>query len=207
MRSHSQTQQPTQSFHSQKPAQKTDLSNIINTDNNSLVNSGGTASPWTPEEDKLLLENKSRNLSMMELSILLPKRSEKEIQWRMSIIAQDTSSPKDEIDNYISPSHSPKKTIKLDGQQEQDEEDEDLDPLHKDRNVENSQDTSSSSSKDVSPGVFSATSADDNNSVTSSLTSLNYKQKDMINFRSQSVTPAKTPTQLPSISAIFQNMI
>lgn len=39
--------------------------------------------PWSFEEDQLLTENRLRNLTLTELSILLPNRSENEIKWRL----------------------------------------------------------------------------------------------------------------------------
>ncbi|KTA97686.1 Transcriptional regulatory protein DOT6 [Nakaseomyces glabratus] len=45
--------------------------------------------PWSLEEDQLLTENKLRNLSLMELSILLPNRSENEIKWRLDTFSRN----------------------------------------------------------------------------------------------------------------------
>ncbi|CCD22335.1 Dot6p NDAI_0A01770 [Naumovozyma dairenensis CBS 421] len=67
---------------------------------------------WTKEEDALLIENNSRNLSIMELSILLPNKSESEIQSRINnIICEGPEQQFNKtMDGYISPSHSPTKT-------------------------------------------------------------------------------------------------
>lgn len=60
----------------------------------------GFAKPWSGDEDKLLVEKRQRyHLSIDELSILLPHRSEQEIQWRMDSLhitpsdAVSTASP------------------------------------------------------------------------------------------------------------------
>ena len=58
---------------------------------------------WSKDEDALLMENKKRNLSVMELSILLPQRTEVEIQWRLSVLSSDA--------DVLSPTHSPQRTL------------------------------------------------------------------------------------------------
>lgn len=45
--------------------------------------------PWSFEEDQLLTENRLRNLSLTELSILLPNRSENEIKWRLDSFSRN----------------------------------------------------------------------------------------------------------------------
>lgn len=87
------------------------------------------ATRWSTDEDKLLLEKRQRHhLSIDEISILLPHRSEQEIQWRMDslhISAQNTSGPtapvqtmpynstpaRAMVDDSESPSYSPDNAI------------------------------------------------------------------------------------------------
>ncbi|AMD22652.1 HHL118Wp [Eremothecium sinecaudum] len=55
-------------------------------------NSSTLQKPWLPEEDELLQARYERKLSLDELSILLPHRSDKEIQWRIDSISPLVSS-------------------------------------------------------------------------------------------------------------------
>ncbi|CAI7490136.1 CFC_collapsed_G0057490.mRNA.1.CDS.1 [Saccharomyces cerevisiae] len=55
----------------------------------SMKSSCNPTNLWSKDEDALLMENKKRNLSVMELSILLPQRTEVEIQWRLNALSSD----------------------------------------------------------------------------------------------------------------------
>lgn len=141
---------------------------------------------WSKDEDALLMENKKRNLSVMELSILLPQRTEVEIQWRLSVLSSDA--------DVLSPTHSPQRTLSkksrprmfktgsatddykgsdkdddmCDGSN--DDEEDDVDPLHRAKQSSNktafSSSSSNISSKDVSPDpIFSPDSADDSSNT------------------------------------------
>ncbi|SCV02805.1 LAME_0H05358g1_1 [Lachancea meyersii CBS 8951] len=48
---------------------------------------------WSLDEDRLLHERQEKHLSLDELSILLPHRSEEEIQWRLGTLGVTSSSP------------------------------------------------------------------------------------------------------------------
>ncbi|CAI4061276.1 hypothetical protein SUVZ_05G1680 [Saccharomyces uvarum] len=141
-------------------------------------------SPWSRDEDILLVENKKRNLSMMELSILLPQRTEVEIQCRLGVLSNDA--------DELSPVHSPQRTLSKksrprmfqtgsttdndkdnDVRDDEDEDEDYVDPLHRSKGCANkpafSSSSSNSSSKDVSPDpIFSPDPADDSSNASDS---------------------------------------
>lgn len=67
----------------------------------SSVTSLSTIGNWTSEEDELLLTRKRRQLSFIELSILLPRRTEKEINSRIDQLEHRSKSTS-AIDNKVS---------------------------------------------------------------------------------------------------------
>ncbi|SCU96218.1 LANO_0E12860g1_1 [Lachancea nothofagi CBS 11611] len=77
------TDVPRPNFHSFAPATGTSL--------NQTVFSKDVLS-WSLDEDKLLYKRQEKHLSLDELSILLPHRSEEEIQWRIGALDRRTSS-------------------------------------------------------------------------------------------------------------------
>ncbi|CAI1956012.1 hypothetical protein SEUBUCD646_0E01760 [Saccharomyces eubayanus] len=139
-------------------------------------------SSWSRDEDILLVENKKRNLSMMELSILLPQRTEVEIQWRLGVLSNDAEE--------LSPVHSPQRTLAkkirprmfqtastTDNNKEndnvRDDDEDDVDPLHRSKGSAHktafSSSSSNLSSKDVSPDpIFSPDPADDSSNASDS---------------------------------------
>lgn len=185
--------------------------------------------PWSKEEDSLLLENKSRNLSNTELSILLPNRTETEIQWRITTMSQEQLQSQNSSDSSMSPSQSPKKVNGLNSttiRHHNDNNDDHLDPLQRQHNKTPNNISSTSTSKDVSPSpTFNSIDTDDDSSVTTAVGNMNNSSTDMnkidfgvYNLHSQSVTPriiTQTDTSsvsnqsqhLPSINTIFNNMM
>ncbi|SCU85617.1 LADA_0D08592g1_1 [Lachancea dasiensis] len=61
---------------------------------------------WSLEEDNLINKRQEKQLSLDELSILLPHRSEEEIQWRIGTLDRSTSSP-----SSNSPLDSPERSL------------------------------------------------------------------------------------------------
>lgn len=172
---------------------------------------------WSPEEDQLLSENGSRHLSITELSILLPNRSEKEIQWRLESVSTDNSSmgPNEFTQ---SPLHSLRKSITPedtaidedtcdDGEHGNDDDDENIDPL---------QNTHSPTPllKETTPAsiISSTTTNDDvphgsgeasrtNNNGESTMNNL-YSRSNSTGF-----TPSSNATPLPGINSILKGTL
>lgn len=202
----------------------------------SMKSSCNPTNLWSKDEDALLMENKKRNLSVMELSILLPQRTEVEIQWRLNALSSDA--------DMLSPTHSPQKTLSkktrprmfktgsttdddkgsdkedVMGDGSNDDDEDNVDPLHRAKQSSNktvfSSSSSNISSKDVSPDpIFSPDPADDSSNtsdagsrctITSDTSSSaatmnrtpNSKNPQDIallnNFRSEAITPRPKPS-------------
>lgn len=194
------------------------------------VDKKGLFNAWTIEEEQLLIDSRAKNLSPVELSIVLPNRSKEEIEARLNAFSSDS----------ISGPLSPRKPLSVNQLAMQNDEDE-VDPLHSHNSITrpDSLSTSSSSwfvSKDTSP-VNSST--DDSTSTTpSSITStsfsrglnkpnlnqkMTYKSGSNMNSlppHSEGVVTEQNFTtsnqylqrsgsnaQLPSISSIFKTMM
>ncbi|CAI4038561.1 hypothetical protein SMKI_05G1730 [Saccharomyces mikatae IFO 1815] len=143
----------------------------------SMKSSFNPANLWSKDEDALLMENKKRNLSIMELSILLPQRTEVEIQWRLNVLSNEN--------DVLSPTHSPQRTIsKKNGSRmfktdsttddekrsDRNDDEDNVDPLHRSKDFCNktafSSSSSNLSSKDASPNpIFSPNPADDSSNT------------------------------------------
>lgn len=78
------------------------------------------AEVWLEDEDSLLSQRHEKHLSMDELSILLPHRSEQEIQWRINIL--DKGSPSS---SSTSPLNSPERSMTEDTAIDEDNTEED----------------------------------------------------------------------------------
>ncbi|CAI4060193.1 hypothetical protein N7582_001559 [Saccharomyces uvarum] len=165
-------------------------------------------SSWSRDEDILLVENKKRNLSMMELSILLPQRTEVEIQWRLSVLSNDA--------DELSPVHSPERTLskktrprmfqtnsttdndKDNDNDMRDDDEDDVDPLHRSKRSANktafSSSSSNSSSKDVSPDpIFSPDPADDSSNASDSGSRLTIASETSFSNTTDRATSSKHP--------------
>lgn len=177
---------------------------------------------WSTEEDQLLSESGSRNLSVMELSILLPNRSEREIQWRLDILSNGDSPPGFN-ETSESPLHSPRKSITAEdtaidedtcdeAEQGNDDDYEDsVDPLHASasppvitkENTPASIISSTTTNDDVSSlstdHQLHRENSNDENRTTKSFSS----HKNSTHF---SPSPATT-TSLPSISTILKGTL
>ncbi|CDH16985.1 uncharacterized protein ZBAI_08773 [Zygosaccharomyces bailii ISA1307] len=134
----------------------------------------GECARWSSDEDQLLSENSSRNLSLMELSILLPNRSEQEIQWRLDTMFSEKS-PITSNEASHSPLNSPRKSITpedtaidedtCDERDQADEGDDDeMDNMSIERANNDSNDSPSFNSKEGTPAsiISSTTTKDDN---------------------------------------------
>ncbi|CCF60526.1 hypothetical protein KAFR_0K01720 [Kazachstania africana CBS 2517] len=177
--------------------------------------------PWTNEEDQLLLENRSRNLNKLELSILLANRSEREIEYRLNCISNRESLLEDSsksssvtslscpppsiiIEGYSSsPTHSSKRKSISINEIVFDDDDDEIDPLHVKKSNERC-------------GSEEANSTTSNNSSMSTAATLvnGMNQKELLNdlesagsLRSQSLTPNANAPQLPSIGSLFKTMV
>ena len=190
----------------------------------------GLFSGWTIEEEQLLINSRAKNLSPVELSIVLPNRSKEEIEARLNGFSSDS----------ISGPLSPRKPLSVNQLAMQNDEDE-VDPLHSHNSIARPDSLSSSSSssfvsKETSP-VNSST--DDSTSTTpSSITSTSFGRglnKPILNQKmtyksggnmnslpphSEGIVTGQNFTagyqypqrsgsnaQLPSISSIFKTMM
>ncbi|SCU89066.1 LAMI_0D12288g1_1 [Lachancea mirantina] len=104
--------------------------------------------PWSLDEDRLLNQRREKDLSMDELSILLPHRSEQEIQWR--ITALDRATP---FSTSASPLHSPERSLTEDTAIEED------DQTHAQAQVTSG--SQFSDDKDHSPAISSSSESHD----------------------------------------------
>ena len=207
--------------------------------------------PWSSQEDQLLLENQTRKLSLSELSILLPNRSESDIDIRLhslteklkncnsninsssSAVLTTTSSsysnssklstPKQELTDCASPMHSPKLSYNLNQTGLSIDSQEFKDHLDLDTQRANTSHFNTSSSKEVSPSIFSQVSTDDSVSSTSSITNANIVLSDyptflkttgqehsaivyqnFLGYQQQMLQEKQQQIILPSINSIFQ---
>lgn len=176
---------------------------------------------WSTEEDQLLNESGSRNLSMMELSILLPNRSEKEIQWRLDTLSL-TNSPAGSNEASESPLHSPRKSITPEDtaidedtcdeaeHNHHDDYDESVDPLHQSLSLP-------MMSKENTPAsMISSTTTNDDISPASAEHRLriegpNDSHKSLRSFHAQRpathCSSSPSATSLPSISSILKGTL
>ncbi|CCK69471.1 Dot6p KNAG_0C03670 [Huiozyma naganishii CBS 8797] len=191
------------------------------------------AASWSIEEDQLLQENRTRNLSLSELSVLLPKRSDMDIQFRINVlksqeaVSSSSNSPSPPStaqqhqktplhqSEYLSPSQSPRRSLILDHAADNaiDDDEEtvfevDEDYRRKTCDLSTNRSASSQSSKDISPTTFSN---EDTNSVSSTVTSQggNVKIQDyshIIGAPRRSMHENNHNMQLPSINTILQSM-
>ncbi|CAI4060451.1 hypothetical protein SKDZ_05G1670 [Saccharomyces kudriavzevii ZP591] len=182
------------------------------------------SSSWSKDEDVLLMENEKRNLSLMELSILLPQRTEVEIQWRLNVLSNDTDVlPQGALSRNNRPSMFKSESSTDDDNTREGDDEDNVDPLHHSKESGNKTALSSSSSnissKDVSPDpIFSPDPADDSSNTSdtgsrltitseigSSNTTTNSKNPQDItllnNFRSEAINPrSKTSYTTTSIT-------
>lgn len=181
-----------------------------------------SAASWSSEEDQLLSESGSRNLSVMELSILLPNRSEREIQWRLDTLS-NSNSPTGSNEAAESPLHSPRKSVTAEDtaidedtcdeaeQGNDDDYEESVDPLH------HSLSPPLISKENTPASIISSTTTNDDVSSMSTDHNLhreysNDDNKTIRNFSAQkntthfSPSPA-TATSLPSINTILKGTL
>lgn len=181
-----------------------------------------SAASWSSEEDQLLSESGSRNLSVMELSILLPNRSEREIQWRLDTLS-NSNSPTGSNEAAESPLHSPRKSATAEDtaidedtcdeaeQGNDDDYEESVDPLH------HSLSPPLISKENTPASIISSTTTNDDVSSMSTDHHLhrehsNDDNKTIRNFSAQkntthfSPSPATT-TSLPSINTILKGTL
>ncbi|QLG70866.1 hypothetical protein HG535_0A08110 [Zygotorulaspora mrakii] len=190
---------------------------------------------WSAEEDKLLSENGSRNLSLMELSILLPNRTEKEIQWRIDTLSSENS-PKASQGSSHSPLHSPRKSVSpeetaidedncdtCDEADNANNDDEDIDPLNHSHSHSHSPHLMNESSpcSIISSTTTNEIENDRHASIDSNLSNhiINHNHHDheynenhnIKTFRTQShpnvYIPSRTATPLPGINAILKGTL
>ena len=159
---------------------------------------------WSAEEEQLLRDCRARQMSAVEVSILLPARSKDEIEAKLRECGAPHSPP------GRSHSLSPRKPLSVSQLAMQDEE---VDPLHS----QSSSASSASSSKDVTPASFA--NDDAVSSTPSSATSVTTQgrgaygkgaplgKQAMFHSSLQSRTASNGNAPLPSISSIFQNMV
>ena len=166
--------------------------------------------PWSMQEDQLLIENQSRKLSLSELSILLPNRSESDIDTRLhslterlnnnsyngitsgsdtaiiSAVSSSNSStlptPQAELQEYVSPMHSPKRSYVLNQTDSTMNSQEFKDHLELGRQRATASHSHTSSSKEVTPSTFSPVSTDDSASSTSTIPNSNIVFSDYPTF-------------------------
>ncbi|QLQ79197.1 hypothetical protein HG537_0B05440 [Torulaspora globosa] len=175
---------------------------------------------WSTEEDQLLNESGSRNLSMMELSILLPNRTDKEIQWRLDTLSL-TNSPAASNEPSESPLHSPRKSITPEDtaidedtcdeaeHNHHDGYDEGVDPLHQSISLP-------SLSKENTPAsIISSTTTNDDVSTNvdnrQRIEATNENKNDLRSYHTQrprtQYPPASNTTPLPGISSILNGTL
>lgn len=190
-------------------------------------NPHNTSSHWSTDEDQLLSENTSRNLSLMELSILLPNRSEQEIQWRLDTMFGEKS-PTVSNDNSQSPFTSPRKSITPEDtaidedtcdERDQVDDDDEMDNMSIEQ-IGEDESPPTFTSKEATPAsiISSTTTKEDNLSDESSSRSRN-RPENMANngLEKNYHTPnggsrfnessSATATSLPSISAILKGTL
>lgn len=182
-----------------------------------VPNSSTNRMRWSSEEDQLLSENGSRHLSITELSILLPNRSEKEIQWRLESVSTDNSSMgPNELTQ--SPLHSLRKSITPedtaidedtcdDGEHGNDDDDENIDPL------QNTHSPTPLLNETTPSSIISSTTTNDDVPHGAGETSRtnNNGEFTINNLHSQSSSngfaPSSNATPLPGISSILKGTL
>lgn len=149
---------------------------------------------WSVQEDKLLLENKYRNLSLPELSILLPNKSESDIDLRLTSLransnvtsqanenavesssSSNSPTPQLQLPEYVSPIHSPTRSLILNQSDSiiNSQEYKDHLELGTKRSGTAESQASSSSKGGISPSEFSQTSPDNDTASSISSVSMN----------------------------------
>lgn len=214
--------------HFHRKTSRPHLKQQLNTPVQNGACSNSTSGPWSTDEDKLLSENGSRNLSLMELSILLPNRTEKEIQWRLETLCNDNS-PAGSHETSRSPLHSPRKSETpedtaieedncdtCDENENRNDDEDEIDPLKHSNSPSLGNDSSPSSS------IISSTTTNENDhraSVDSNILhdNMNHSHQDhsatttLKTFRTQSHSniyiPANNATPLPGISTILKGTL
>jgi len=216
--------------------QVTQLRSFSNISNFSTISSSsmeptpgrrGTYIPWSDEEEQLLINSRSKNLSVVELSILLPNRSKGDIESRLNSSSL----------NLLSHSLSPRKPLSVNQLAMQDEE---VDPLQNHGSIARpdslSSRSSSSVSKDTTPvGDHNDDSLSTTPSSSTSVTVSRIGHKNLLNSKTSyknamdmgNVPPhfegiitqqdysvnsqynqrSNSNAQLPSISSIFKTMM
>ncbi|QLL31683.1 hypothetical protein HG536_0B05480 [Torulaspora globosa] len=175
---------------------------------------------WSTEEDQLLNESGSRNLSMMELSILLPNRTDKEIQWRLDTLSL-TNSPAASNEASESPLHSPRKSITPEDtaidedtcdeaeHNHHDGYDEGVDPLHQ------SIPLPSMSKENTPASIISSTTTNDDAPTSADnrlrIEGINENKNDFRSYHAQKPRTqhphTSTTTPLPGISSILNGTL
>ncbi|CAL9735725.1 transcriptional regulatory protein Dot6p [Monosporozyma servazzii] len=155
---------------------------------------------WSVQEDQLLLENKYRNLSLPELSILLPNKSESDIDSRLNSLnannitsqanenavesssSSNSPTPQLQLPEYVSPIHSPTRSLILNQSDSIINSQEYKDHLELGSKRSGTAE-SQTSSKGVSPSEFSQTSQD--NDTASSISSVSMNAGNNNNMKNQ----------------------
>lgn len=171
----------------------------------------------------------------MELSILLPNRTEKEIQWRIDTLSSENS-PKASQGSSHSPLHSPRKSVSpeetaidedncdtCDEADNANNDDEDIDPLNHSHSHSHSPHLMNESSpcSIISSTTTNEIENDRHASIDSNLSNhiINHNHHDheynenhnIKTFRTQShpnvYIPSRTATPLPGINAILKGTL
>lgn len=216
-------QQPQQLPQHQQHLQNYKNSNLSDPNSYPQNSSNVTSQLWSTDEDQLLSEKSSRNLSLMELSILLPNRSEQEIQWRLDTIFSEKSSAVSN-ENSQSPFNSPRKSFTpedtaidedtCDERDQADDEDDEIDNMSIEQVNEDSSPTFTSKEATPASIISSTTTKEDDLSDVSSSRSRN-RSENMTKNTSGNNPPTPNGTSrsnaysatLPSINAIFKGSL
>lgn len=177
-----------------------------------LCHSGIKTQPWSSEEDALLQSRIQKKLSFVELSILLPLRSEKEIQCRIDFL--NNTPP-----TIVSPLDSPSRYVDDTAIEEDDGEENNIAPtplLHP--NIRDNTPVSTSSSnkeqspvfspKNNSPAISDNTTRSRSNTIANQGTDFLHCQhaETLIGNHNDNDTKCKN-TQLPSLNTIFKDIL
>ncbi|GAV47116.1 hypothetical protein ZYGR_0E01310 [Zygosaccharomyces rouxii] len=211
----------------QQPPQLPQYQQHYQTQNNSNGNSqSNNVQRWSTDEDQLLSENSSRNLSLMELSILLPNRSEQEIQWRLDTMFSEKSLTASN-EHSQSPLNSPRKSVTpedtaidedtCDERDQADDDDDEMDNMSIEQVDEDSPPTFTSKEATPASIISSTTTKEEDLSDGSSSRSRN-RSEDMAkntlennclppNGASKPSAYSTTATTLPSINSILKGTL
>ncbi|GAV52127.1 hypothetical protein ZYGR_0AG01180 [Zygosaccharomyces rouxii] len=216
-------QQPQQLPQYQQHLQNQKNFSLSDSNGSSQINNTANTRVWSTDEDQLLSEKGSRNLSLMELSILLPNRSEQEIQWRLDTMFSDKS-PTASNENSQSPYTSPRKSVTpedtaidedtCDERDQADDDDDEIDNM----SIEQVNDDSSPTftSKEATPAsvISSTTTKEDDQSDASSSRSRNRSENmakntlgNNFNIPNGASRSSAYSTTLPSINAILKESL